>query len=95
MTISESRIYAKAGWRILPLLMAGWLFAYIDRVNISFARAQMAQELGFSDAVFGLGAGLFFLGYFVFEVPAISSSIASAGAAGSAASWSPGPSPLP
>jgi MFS family permease len=67
--VSESRIYARAGWRILPLLMAGWLFAYIDRVNISFARAQMAQELGFSDAVFGLGAGLFFLGYFVFEVP--------------------------
>ena len=69
MAISESRIYATAGWRILPLLMAGWLFAYIDRVNISFARAQMAQELGFSDAVFGLGAGLFFLGYFAFEVP--------------------------
>lgn len=69
MFISESRIYAKAGWRILPLLMAGWLFAYIDRVNISFARAQMAQELGFSDAVFGMGAGLFFLGYFVFEIP--------------------------
>jgi len=67
--VSENRIYARAGWRILPLLMAGWLFAYIDRVNISFARAQMAQELGFSDAVFGLGAGLFFLGYFVFEVP--------------------------
>jgi MFS family permease len=69
LVISESRIYAKASWRILPLLMAGWLFAYIDRVNISFARAQMAQELGFSDAVFGLGAGLFFLGYFIFEVP--------------------------
>src|SRR3569833_3170204 len=68
-TISEDRIYAHACWRILPLLMAGWLFAYIDRVNISFARAQMAQALGFSDAVFGLGAGLFFLGYFVFEVP--------------------------
>ncbi len=67
--ISESRIYARASWRILPLLMAGWLFAYIDRVNISFARAEMAQELGFSDAVFGLGAGLFFLGYFLFEVP--------------------------
>jgi len=67
--VSESRIYTRASWRILPLLMAGWLFAYIDRVNISFARAQMAQELGFSDAVFGLGAGLFFLGYFVFEVP--------------------------
>ena len=68
-SVSESRIYGAAGWRILPLLMAGWLFAYIDRVNISFARAQMGEQLGFSDAVFGLGAGLFFLGYFLFEVP--------------------------
>src|SRR4051812_35915437 len=67
--ISESRIYAAAAWRIMPLLMAGWLFAYIDRVNISFARIQMGEQLGFSDAVFGLGAGLFFLGYFAFEVP--------------------------
>ncbi len=66
---SEARIYAAASWRIMPLLMAGWLFAYIDRVNISFARAQMGEHLGFSDAVFGLGAGLFFLGYFLFEVP--------------------------
>jgi MFS family permease len=66
---SEARIYTAAGWRIMPLLMAGWLFAYIDRVNISFARAQMGENLGFSDAVFGLGAGLFFLGYFAFEVP--------------------------
>jgi MFS family permease len=68
-SVSENRIYAAAAWRIMPLLMAGWLFAYIDRVNISFARAEMAQQLGFSDAVFGLGAGLFFLGYFAFEVP--------------------------
>jgi MFS family permease len=68
-SVKESRIYAAAAWRIMPLLMAGWLFAYIDRVNISFARAQMGEQLGFSDAVFGLGAGLFFLGYFVFEVP--------------------------
>jgi MFS family permease len=67
--VSESRIYSAAAWRIMPLLMAGWLFAYIDRVNISFARQQMGEQLGFSDAVFGLGAGLFFLGYFVFEVP--------------------------
>jgi len=66
---SEGRIYTAAAWRIMPLLMAGWLFAYIDRVNISFARAQMGENLGFSDAVFGLGAGLFFLGYFAFEVP--------------------------
>jgi len=68
-SVSESRIYGAAAWRIMPLLMAGWLFAYIDRVNISFARQQMGEQLGFSDAVFGLGAGLFFLGYFLFEVP--------------------------
>ncbi len=67
--VSESRIHTAIAWRILPLLMAGWLFAYIDRVNISFARQQMGEQLGFSDAVFGLGAGLFFLGYFLFEVP--------------------------
>ena len=66
---SENRIYSAAAWRIMPLLMAAWLFAYIDRINISFARTQMGEELGFSDAVFGLGAGLFFLGYFVFEIP--------------------------
>jgi len=68
-SVSEGRIYGAAAWRIMPLLMAGWLFAYIDRVNISFARQQMGEQLGFSDAVFGLGAGLFFLGYFLFEVP--------------------------
>jgi len=68
-TIDEKRVYGAAAWRIMPLLMAGWLFAYIDRVNISFARAQMGEQLAFSDAVFGLGAGLFFLGYFLFEVP--------------------------
>jgi MFS family permease len=68
-SINEKRIYGAAAWRIMPLLMAGWLFAYIDRVNISFARAQMGEQLAFSDAVFGLGAGLFFLGYFLFEVP--------------------------
>jgi len=67
--VNESRIHNAIAWRILPLLMAGWLFAYIDRVNISFARLQMGQQLGFSDTVFGLGAGLFFLGYFLFEVP--------------------------
>lgn len=62
-------VYARITRRILPLLMLAWLFAYIDRVNIGFAKLQMAQDLGFSDAVYGFGAGIFFLGYFVFEVP--------------------------
>ena len=66
---AEDAVYARITRRILPLLMLAWLFAYIDRVNIGFAKLQMAQDLGFSDAVYGFGAGIFFLGYFVFEVP--------------------------
>jgi MFS family permease len=49
--------------------MSAWLFAYVDRVNIGFAKLQMAQELSYSDTVYGFGAGIFFLGYFLFEVP--------------------------
>ena len=55
--------------RVLPLLMLGYLFAFIDRVNIGFAAFQMNADAGLSASVFGLGAGLFFLGYFLFEVP--------------------------
>src|ERR1700712_177574 len=66
---AEDAVYARMTRRILPLLMLAWLFAYIDRVNIGFAKLQMANELGFSDAVYGFGAGIFFLGYFLFEVP--------------------------
>lgn len=59
----------KATWRLLPLLGLGYLIAYIDRVNISFAALQMNHELGFSATVYGLGGGLFFLSYAAFEVP--------------------------
>lgn len=55
--------------RILPLLSLGYIFAYLDRSNVGIAALQMNQELGFTPAVFGLGAGIFFLGYAVFEVP--------------------------
>ena len=65
----EDAVYARMTRRILPLLMLAWLFAYIDRVNVGFAKLQMAQELGFSDSIYGFGAGIFFLGYFLFEVP--------------------------
>jgi MFS family permease len=67
--IDEDSLYASISWRLLPLLMLSWLFAYIDRVNIGFAKLQMAQDLHFSDAAYGFGAGIFFLGYFLFEVP--------------------------
>lgn len=59
----------KAFWRILPLILVAYLFAYMDRVNISFAAAQMNEDLRFSATIYGLGGGLFFLGYALFEIP--------------------------
>ncbi|SDV47261.1 MFS transporter [Chitinasiproducens palmae] len=63
------QIYAKVFWRFIPLLVICWVIAYLDRVNISFAKLQMQSELGLSDAVYGFGASVFFIGYFLFEVP--------------------------
>lgn len=62
-------VYAKVAWRTLPLLGLGYLFAYMDRVNIGFAAAQMNADLGFSAAVYSFGGGLFFLSYALLEVP--------------------------
>lgn len=61
--------YPKVFWRIVPFLMLCYVVAYLDRVNVGFAKLQMGQDLGFSETVFGLGAGVFFLGYFLFELP--------------------------
>jgi ACS family tartrate transporter-like MFS transporter len=60
---------AKAMWRIVPFLLLAYIMAYIDRVNVSFAALQMNADLGFSATVYGLGGGLFFVGYAVFEIP--------------------------
>jgi len=65
----QTRVYAKVFWRIMPFLMLCYVIAYLDRVNVGFAKLQMSLDLGFSETVFGLGAGVFFLGYFLFEVP--------------------------
>ncbi|WP_447779613.1 MFS transporter [Variovorax boronicumulans] len=65
----EKRAYAKVFWRLVPFLMLCYVVAYLDRVNVGFAKLQMGADLGFSETVFGLGAGIFFLGYFLFEVP--------------------------
>lgn len=62
-------VYRKVRLRLIPLLFLGYVVAFLDRVNVSFAKLQMAGDLGFSDAVYGLGAGLFFIGYCLFEVP--------------------------
>src|ERR1700712_1170958 len=55
--------------RLMPYLALLWCLAWIDRVNIGFAKLQMLSDLKFSETVYGLGAGIFFLGYFFFEVP--------------------------
>jgi MFS family permease len=65
----EDQLYAKVAWRIVPLLILAFLASYLDRVNVGFAKLQMSTDLGLSDAVYGVGAGIFFLGYFLFEVP--------------------------
>ena len=65
----ETATYAKVTWRLLPFLLLCYVVAYLDRVNVGFAKLQMSADLHFSDAVYGLGAGIFFIGYFLFEVP--------------------------
>ena len=59
----------KVGWRLLPFLLLLYVVAWLDRVNIGFAALQMNADLGFSDTVYGFGAGIFFIGYALFEVP--------------------------
>ncbi len=59
----------KAFWRILPLVGLAYLFAFMDRVNVSFAAASMNEDLKFSATIYGLGGGLFFLAYALFEIP--------------------------
>jgi len=66
---AEDTVYRKVSWRLLPFLCILWVLAWLDRVNIGFAKLQMLDSLKFSEAVYGLGAGIFFLGYFFFEVP--------------------------
>ena len=65
----ERRTLRRISWRIVPFIMLLYFISYIDRVNIGFASLTMNKDLGFSSAVFGFGAGIFFLGYFLFEVP--------------------------
>lgn len=66
---SFQSLIAKLNWRLLPFLLVCYVFATLDRVNIGFAKLQMQGDLGLSDAAYGLGAGIFFIGYMMFEVP--------------------------
>src|SRR5882757_214357 len=65
----ERRTIAKVSWRLLPLVALAYCIAYIDRSNISFAALTMNKDLGFTPAIYGWGAGIFFFGYFLFEIP--------------------------
>ena len=62
-------VYGRIIRNIVPLLFIGYVVSFLDRVNVGFAKLQMASDLAFSDAVYGFGAGVFFIGYFLFEVP--------------------------
>lgn len=65
----ERSTIAAISWRILPLIGLGYLFSLMDRVNVSFAALQMNDELRFSATIYGMGAGLFYLAYALFEIP--------------------------
>lgn len=65
----EKRTVSKVFWRLMPFLGLLYIIAFLDRVNVGYAALSMNKDLGFSNAVYGLGAGIFFIGYFVMEVP--------------------------
>jgi ACS family tartrate transporter-like MFS transporter len=70
--IADRLLFAKIAWRLLPFLFLLYVVSYLDRVNVSFAGLQMKHDLagtGFGDAAYGIGGGVFFLGYFLFEIP--------------------------
>src|SRR5688572_101880 len=65
----ERRVFGRVIGRLVPFIFLCYVVAYIDRVNIGFAATHMQKDLGLGDDVYGLGGGLFFLGYFLFEIP--------------------------
>lgn len=67
--IFEAKTYSKIDWRLIPFLFLCYILAYLDRVNVSFAKLQMLNDLSLSEASYATGMGIFFIGYFIFEVP--------------------------
>lgn len=65
----EQRTIRKLIFRLVPFLMLLYFIAFLDRVNVGFAKLTMSADIGLSDAMYGFGAGIFFIGYFIFEVP--------------------------
>ncbi len=64
-----SQVVSKITWRLVPFLFLLYIIAYLDRINVGFAKLQMQGQLGLTDDMYGSGAGIFFLGYFFFQVP--------------------------
>ena len=69
LTDVSLRARRRVAWRLLPFLFVLYIIAFLDRVNVGYAGLEMARDLAFSDRVFGLGAGIFSIGYFIFEIP--------------------------
>ena len=81
-----NRPYAKAARRLLPFLCLCYVVNFLDRVNVSFAALAMNEDLGFTPSIYGAGAGIFFVGYILFEIPSNLALQNSARASGSRAS---------
>ncbi|WP_239143001.1 MFS transporter [Variovorax sp. WS11] len=67
--LRRKAMYRKITWRLIPLLFLAYVVSYIDRINVGYAKLQMSSDLHLTDAIYGLGAGIFFVGYALFEVP--------------------------
>jgi sugar phosphate permease len=65
----ETTTMHRVSWRLMPFLLLAYLICYIDRVNVGFAALQMNKAVGIDPKTYGLGAGIFFVGYFFLEVP--------------------------
>ena len=68
-SLLEERAIRKITWRLIPFLMLLYFVAFLDRINVGFAALTMNRDIGLTSQMFGLGSGIFFIGYFVFEVP--------------------------
>ena len=69
LPINLTALRRKVAWRVLPLVFVIYIVAYLDRANVGFAKLRMAKDLDFSEAVYGLGIGIFFIGYLLLEIP--------------------------
>jgi len=65
----EAATYNRVAWRLIPFLLVLYIISFLDRVNVGFAKLQMSADIGLSEAAFGLGAGIFFIGYAACEIP--------------------------